>query len=290
MFGRAIVFSLFIHILIMATIFFDQNSSEMIKTEVVQVEIRDVIKKPINKISGNKSAKKSLLLFPKMDTMNLLSKVENNAEAPGEFSTKKQANYFNDAKTYDDSIHDIFGENGNENWSYYKEIYNRIDTNLIFDSLLAQYSHFGRVYVQFKVSDNGLLNLEDLKTDAGDAILKVHVLRAIKKSLNQPIESVKNLKFSKYTLINAEFNFRYGDYKNNFYKQSNFGRPVFVFNRVTQEKPIDKKLLSYLIAEGVLDNPFLLAERFKKFNKKKHLEAVQFDPFENYKHDAFYLM
>lgn len=290
---RVLAFSFLGHALIFVLIFLDQKSSETIRNEIVEVEFKDIIQKKNtinNKYTGRKLIQKNFLLFPKMDAMSLLSKVENNNKISDDFGVKKQSSYFSDAKTYDADINEVFGENGNQNWSHYKEIYKRIDSNLLFDSILAQYSHFGRVFVQFKVTADGLFKLDDLAIEADDSILKVHVLRAIEKSLILPIEPAKKLKFSEYTLFKAEFNFRYGSYKNNFYKQNNFGKPVFVFNRATEEKPINKELLSYLLADGVMDNPFLLAERLKKYNKKKHLAAVEFDPFENYKRDFFYSM
>ena len=182
----------------------------------------------------------------------------------------------------------MFGENGNQNWAYHREIYRRIDANLTFDSILAQYNHFGRVYVQFKVNENGLLDLENLRTDAEDAILKVHVLRAIRKSLIRPLENIDRDKLFEVKFFQAEFNFRYGDHNENFHKQNNFGRPVFVFNRSTGEKPVPKELLDQLLSGGVTPNISLMYERWQKYNKKKHLEAIQFDPFENYKRDAFY--
>ena len=284
MFLRTLLVSFCIHFVVVALIVLNQSSFEINKTEVVEVEFKDTVPKQFRKIdktAGAKLAKKSFLLFPKMDALDLLSKVEKN---------NKEPSYFNDKKTYDTDISGVFGENGNQNWSYYKEIYRRIDSNLTFDSLLAQYSHFGRVYVQFKVTEDGLFKMEDLKTDSSDPILKVHVLRAIKRSLSKTLESINYSKIDKYTLFQAEFNFRYGDYKNNFYKQENFGRPVFVFNRVTQEKPIPKELLGQLLSGGVTPNISLMYERWKKYNKQKRLDAVQFDPFENYKRDAFYVM
>ena len=283
MFNRNILFSVLFHIFICLPFLF-QKTELKIKTEPVEIEIK-VAAAP--KKSGHGQARKSkatVSLFPAMNSYELLAKVERNNLLP------VPSQNFDDSQTYQSDISDVFGENGNKNWAYHREIYKRIDANLTFDSILAQYNHFGRVYVQFKVNEGGFLDVENLKADAGDPILKVHVLRAIKKSLLQPFENIHREKLFELGFFQAEFNFNYGTYKNNFSKQVNFGRPVFVFNRTTQEKPIEKRLLSYLAAEGVLSNPFLLSERLEKYNKKKYLEAIQFDPFENYKRDAFYLL
>ena len=278
------LFSVLVHIFLCLSFFFGKSELKL-KTEPVEIEIK-VATAP--KKSGHDRARKSkatqVSLFPAMNAHALLALVERNNSLP------VPSQNFNDSQTYQADISEVFGENGNKNWAYHREIYRRIDANLSFDSILAQYNHFGRVHVQFKVNEGGFLDVENLKADAGDPILKVHVLRAIKKSLLQPFENIHREKLFELGFFQAEFNFNYGTYKNNFSKQVNFGRPVFVFNRTTQEKPIEKRLLSYLAAEGVLGNPFLLSERLEKYNKKKHLEAIQFDPFENYRRDAFYLL
>ncbi|MEK6628203.1 MAG: hypothetical protein AABY53_06220 [Bdellovibrionota bacterium] len=293
---RYLLLSALIHILISGLTFLRFNVINIPKTEVIEVEFKEIIN--ADKVRGSKQSKprsvnsniKKIELFPRTRAASLLARVEENAEAaktPDVFGLKS---HFNDSKTYDKDISEIFGDNGNQNWSYYKEVYNRIDSSLMFDSILAQYNHFGKVFVQFKVDSDGLLIVDGLKTDAADAILKVHVLRAIKKSLSEPIELVKKSKLNQYTLFNAVFDFRFGDPRRNFLKQEAFGKPVFVFRRNTLERPVDKKLLSYLLDQGVVDNPFLIAERLKKYNKKKYLEDIQFDPFENYRRDVFYLM
>lgn len=289
---RFFVISFSVHILMAGLTLINFQVIKEKKPEVVVIEIKEVVKKEIKAIdkpAGNKLGKKgSLLLFPRSDSMDILAQVEKNTEWARTAPRDQKA--FNDSRTFDSNIDEVFGENGNQNWSYYKEIYKRIDSNLMFDSILAQYSHFGRVYVEFKVNDEGLFSLEDLKTDSSDAILKVHVLRAIKKSLNKPMATVNKSKFLNITVFKAEFDFSYGDFENNFYKQNNFGKPVFVFKRTTTEKPVPKELLEHLLSGGVTPNVSLMYERWQKYNKKKHLEAIDFDPFENYKRDAFYLM
>lgn len=287
--------SLLIHAIIVLVFFSGELKTPDKKVELLQFEIKETPKKKILvkdlRSNEKKTAASGSLFLPSMNSQSLLALVEKNS---GEAATNTKTTYqFNDQKTYDPSIEDVFGDNGNQNWEYNREIYRRIDTNLLFDSILAQYNHFGRVYVQFTVTENGLVNFSGLKTDATDAILKVHVLRAIKKSLLQPVESMKAMKKLKLipeTVFQAEFNFTYGDHNNNFAKQNNFGRPVFVFNRSTTEKPVPKELLEQLLTGGVTPNISLMYERWQKYNKKKHLESIQFDPFENYKRDSFYRM
>jgi hypothetical protein len=195
---------------------------------------------------------------------------------------------YSDSRNYYTDISEVFGEDGNENWSFFKEVYFKVDSNLSFDSLLAQYNHFGRVYVQFKLDENGVLLAENLKVQARDSILKVHVLRAIKKSFSEPMNVLNHQKGDSGLLFQARFDFNLGEYQNNFYKQKNFGRPVFSFTRFTEEKPVPENLLEQLLTGGVSPNVSLMYERWQKYNQKHRRSAVQFDPFESYRRDPFY--
>ena len=283
MFNRNVAYSVLVHILLCLP-FFIVNSELKLKTEPVEIEIKVAAALKKSGQARKRNSKMTDTLFPIWNAQSLLAKVERNSS----FSVHQQN--FSDSRTYQADISDVFGENGNQNWTYHREIYRRIDSNLTFDSILAQYNHFGRVYVQFKVNENGFLDLENLKADASDPILKVHVLRAIKKSLLKPLENMDREKLFEVGFFQAEFNFRYGDHNENFEKQSNFGRPVFVFNRATGEKPVPKEMLDHLLSGGVTPDISLMYDRWQKYNKKKHLEAIQFDPFENYRRDAFYLL
>lgn len=242
----------------------------------IKIEVQKTIVRVLKKPAEGGVKKDSLGLFA------------NKVNAYELFGQSKGHSEFSAQNTFDTNIDEIFGVDGNKNWSHYREIYNRIDSNLVFDSLLAQYSHFGRVYVQFKVTESGIFKLEDLKADAGDAILKVHVLRTIQKSLSEPLEKSKFSKNIEDTVFQARFDFKYGDSEINFDKQKDFGKPVFVFKRATLEKPVPTELLDQFLTGGVTPNISLMYERWQKYNKKKHREAIQFDPFESYKRDAFF--
>lgn len=278
MFNRNVLYSLVLHALLCLPFFFVKKPLE-VKTIPVEIEIKAAV--PVKKQNGVKAAGKPAgQLFPVMNAQTLLAKVERNSQ--------NSPKHFSDSGIYQSDISEVFGENGNKNWAYHREIYRRIDSNLMFDSILAQYNHFGRVYVQFKVNEQGQLDVDNLSAEARNPILKVHVLRAIRKSLLTPIENIDREKLFELGFFQAEFNFRYGDHNENFSKQSSFGRPVFVFNRATTEKPVPKEMLDHLLSGGVTPNISQMYERWQKYNKKKHLEAIQFDPFENYRTDAFY--
>lgn len=299
--ARYVLISLLVHAAFIVNIHLGIQSSDKKHTELVQIDFKEVSSvlknKGIKSLSvsrvANRKAKAKLKygLFPKLSSEDLLAQVEKKSTAqPNSFSNEVAGRHFNDSQTYDKGIDEVFGEGGNHAWSYFEEVYRRIDTNLVFDSLLAQYNHFGRVYVQFELNDDGLFSFNNLKAEADDPILKVHVLRAIKNSLSSPFESTKRPKYIRIPTFKAEFNFKNGSSHVNTQKQNTFGMPVFVFNRATLEKPIHKKLVSYILEDGVFENPFLISERIEKYNKKKYLEAVQFDPFINYRKDPFYTL
>lgn len=244
-----------------------------------KLSLSNNMKQPNGKLRGSSQP----IIFPQYKLGSLLSAVESRqtvAENEGlRFS-------FKDPKSYDTDISEIFGDNGNENWPLYKEIFVKVDSNLKFDSLLAQYNHFGRVYVQFQLDESGNLEDEKIKVESRDSILKVHVLRALKKSFNEPLNNFGNE--GKGILYSARFDFNFGNFQQNFDKQKNFGRPVFVFSRFTEEKPVPEELLEQLLTGGASPNISLMYERWQKYNQKKRRKAVEFDPFESYRRDRFY--
>jgi hypothetical protein len=280
---RGVVASIALHLILIALVLVSPKTNvEIVKPLEIQVVASDSlfeVKKPIKAQQKFHASSRSLVkttrasqLFPTMKYSS--STLE---------TTSSQS-------TYGASIDQVFGDNGNQNWSYYQEIYRKIDSHLIFDSLLAQNSHFGRVYVEFKVTDEGIFEMSQLKVVAQDPILKVHVLRVIKKSLDLPLAITKVQKFNADTLFKAEFDFQLGNPADNFLKQKNFGKPIFVFTRSTLEKPVPDNLKDQLLEGGVSPNISQMYENWKKYNKMKYRNATQFDPFASYKRDEFYAL
>ncbi len=185
-------------------------------------------------------------------------------------------------------LNQVFGEDGNRNWAHNQEVYTRIDSHLQFDSLLAQYNHFGAVLVQFNLDDHGLLLLNSLKVKAADPILKVHVLRAMQAGLSEPMNETKGHRDQLNPVYQAQFNFKKGSSENNFVRQNSFGRPAFLFERTTEERPVADSLGGQLADLSLLGNPLLMAEKIEKYNRKKRRDNLKFDPFDNYRHDPFY--
>lgn len=298
---KSILISFLVHTTITALLLFSFDIQIQEPQQIVEIEFKEAsvaAKKPGRRaqrgqgVKGYKAAWNKInanQFFPSMSSAELVEIVEQNTAWAKSSGGKKESGEFNSPRTISAGSADYFGEGGNKNWSYYQEIYHRIDSHLLFDSLLAQYGHFGHVYVQFKVTEQGLFVMDDLKAEAEDAILKVHVLRAIKKSLSEPLNKTKFAKESKSTLFKARFEFNLASRYNNFSeRQSAFGSPVFEFSRSTEEKPIPQELVEHLISGGISYDPFVMAERWEKYNKKKYRDAVQFDPFQSYKRDPFY--
>lgn len=227
------------------------------------------------------------IFFPKTNYADISKQAAQNTE------NEKQARIDGESlrgRLRNSGLNQVFGEDGNLNWAHNQDVYTRIDSHLQFDSLLAQYNHFGAVLVQFNLDDHGLLLLNSLKVKAADPILKVHVLRAMQAGLSEPANETKDRRDSASTTYEARFDFKRGDPAANFVKQQNFGQPVFVFQRLTGEKPVADSMAGQLADLSLLGNPLLIAEKIEKYNRKKRRENLKFDPFESYRRDPFYLL
>lgn len=191
---------------------------------------------------------------------------------------------FRDTKNYRFDSSNMFGEN--DHWDYHREVFQRIDSQLIFDSILAQYNHFGTVMLQFEVNRQGYLLGDSLRAEAEDSILKVHVVRALRKAL---AEEFPQTKWSEGTTVfQAKFDFMLGSESMNSQKQKEFAKPVLVFRRATLEKPTANTLSDHLLNGGISYDAFAMAEKWEKYNKKKRLAAGEFDPFAHYRNDPAY--
>jgi len=193
---------------------------------------------------------------------------------------------YNESSTYETSA-DSFLADTNQ-WSYFQQVFERIDQQLIFDSLLAQYNHFGYVYVEFEVAPDGRFVDKSLQVSAIDSILKVHALRALRKGLTEDFPREKWNPEGKSVRFQAKFEFLNGSENLNFAKQKDFGKAKLVFRRASSEKPIPNSLKEQLLTGGIDVDLFAAAERWEKYNKKKRLKAEDFDPFAPYKSDLDY--
>ena len=177
-----------------------------------------------------------------------------------------------------------------DRWSFYQAIYERIDQHIVFDSLLAQYDHFGTVVVQFEVSPQGRLLDQNIKVWAEDAILKVHVMRALRKALATELVKNKWLNIESKLLARAKFDFVSAGSSINRDKQKAFGKPTFNFVRATTEKPVASNLRDHLTSGGIGLDPFAMAEKWKKYSQAENRRAGDVDPFSHYRRDPDYYL
>ncbi|MNK19554.1 hypothetical protein D3C87_377760 [compost metagenome] len=175
-----------------------------------------------------------------------------------------------------------------DNWDFHRQVFTKIDENLMFDSLLAQYNHFGSVHLRFAVDPHGYLIEKSLRARAEDPILKVHVVRALRLALNEEFPSSKWAVAGKNITFEAKFDFLQMSSFINHEKQKGFVKPQLQFQRATTEKPIPNTLSEQLTSGGIDYDLFAAAERWQKYNKKKKLANYQFDPFAHYKKDPAY--
>lgn len=262
------------------------------KKEVIEFEVQTV-----------PQIKKSLLVGPAKSKMTLL------ARSRGKAVSLKGMNLFNQNYSYKSSVKNDYEGSGalddfkdsagyslgsdsflgeNNQWEFYRQVFERIDSQLLFDSLLAQYNHFGVVFVEFEVDAEGHFVDNRLKVSAEDSVLKVHAMRALRKGLREAFVKGKWNPSGKNAVLQAKFEFLQASDFINQQKQKEFGKPVFVFKRATSEKPTANNLTDTLLDADNLRNPYQIAERLEKYNKKKRLRACEFDPFESYKRDPDY--
>ncbi|MGE9745456.1 energy transducer TonB family protein [Bdellovibrio bacteriovorus] len=193
---------------------------------------------------------------------------------------------FRDRATYALESANVFADT--DNWDYHREVFRRIDSELMFDSILAQYNHFGTVMLQFEVDEKGYLLEKSLRASSEDPILKVHAVRAVRKALTEKFQELKWS--SENTIFQAKFEFLSDSPSLNFRKQREFGKPVLNFTRATKEKPVATNLQDHLLNGGIDYDAFAMVERWQKYNKKKRLDVGEYDPFAHYRKDPAYLL
>ncbi len=191
-----------------------------------------------------------------------------------------------DHHIYGEAQTDVFGENAD--WSFLKYLHQKIDEQLLFESVLAQWNHFGSVYLEFWIDYQGHLLPQKMRAKAADPILKVHSLRALRRALSEPFSEAKWNQTKQSILVRAKFDYILGDPGRNFEKQKAFSKRYLVFHRSTAEKPVPSNLADHLASGGISIDPFQVYERWQKYNHKKKQVYTEFDPFKSYREDPDY--
>ncbi len=272
-------YSILLHVLIFFAIMLNTSHQSFdIKNQKIKIDIvqNHKIKEHKNQPSKN--------LFPKQNVFNLVNK---NWKSDINESFNKN-NKINHLKNFELSSDSPFGENQNAYWSFYKALFDRIDSNLVYDSLLLQFKHYGIVRLQFNVSPLGIIDLSSLKTEASDPILKVHSIWALKNALSTPLDKNKQLNLLNSITIQTQFSFHFADPIFNQDKQQDFGQPKLRFVRASLEKPVPDEIFEQLSTGGISPNISLMIERWQKYNKKADWTRSQFDPFLKYRDDKYY--
>jgi hypothetical protein len=73
--------------------------------------------------------------------------------------------------------------------AFYEELHRRIDVQILFDDVLAEYNHFGKILFYFAVNADGTLIPETLRAEALDRVLKVRAAKILRRSLAKPMDS-----------------------------------------------------------------------------------------------------
>lgn len=89
----------------------------------------------------------------------------------------------------------------------YEEIFRRVNSNLIYDSILGEYNHFGSCYFYFAVNNLGTLFPESLRARCSDRVLKVKSARILRKVLREELPESLRFRTSEKHWIAARFVF-----------------------------------------------------------------------------------
>lgn len=187
-----------------------------------------------------------------------------------------------------------------KDWRFLSYLHSRIDTHLLFDTILARWNHFGTVIVDFEVERSGILINKDIRVQAEDRILKVHVMRALRKALARRLPESVHLKSASSLRVRAKFEFLQGSSELNTKKQNTFTMPVLVFRRGTMDAPMPNNVGDFVATQlgiqapkivgdklqfTILADPIEIIDRIKEYKRKKAQVEVGFDPFAEYLRD-----
>lgn len=271
-----------IHVLVFYFLFAPQKkveNSPPIDFEIVDIPSEDVKVAPSQIDRGGSRNLKSQLAHPSLRSFIPSSAPRFTGDRP---SNQMEREDLTDHQIYNDALVDILGENAD--WSFLKYLHQKIDHEIVFDSVLAQWNHFGTVFVEFWIDGQGLLMKDKIRVQADDPILKVHSMRALRRALVKPFEEIKQSQTGSLK-VRAKFIYIYGDPDLNFEKQRTFSKKALIFQRATLEKPIPSNLTDHLASGGISYDPFLMYERWTKYNHKKSQLYTEFDPFKGYRED-----
>jgi hypothetical protein len=186
------------------------------------------------------------------------------------------------AKSYDE---------GNAIRGFLEAVYNRVNNRLIFDSIFAQYGHFGAVYIQFNVDHRGVIDSASIRTSAKDKILKVHAIRsALLPGLATPLKENLWLDERPALKLRARFEFLKGSVDQNLFDSNpeKIAGLALSFRRFTPEVKVARTLGQHLVNGGINYDLFAMYDSWEKYNKARERRRLDTDPFSIHKADEYY--
>lgn len=300
---RAFLFSAIFHLLVATSFYFlpgvrPRKSVPAPARDQMIVDLQDVPKSahlPQGSVTSKRSGKKRIGKSNKLSLKSLTPSFKpatgllgaDNANTDGDDEATEPAfdsptGYGLNAKTYD---------KGNAIRGFLQAVHARINNALIFDSILAQYNHFGTVYLEFEIDRRGVLRLETLRANTDDRILKVHAVRsALVPALHRPLKENLWLKDRDSVRLRARFQFVRSRQETTLWDRNPEGISGYslTFRRFTPERAVPRKLSEHLLNGGIDYDLFAMYEAWQKYNKANERRRLDVDPFAVYKTDPIY--
>lgn len=174
---------------------------------------------------------------------------------------------------------------GMNNHGFLEAVFNRVNGFVIFDSLLAQYGHFGTVYAEFILDHRGILRAESVRAHADDGILRVHSLRALRFSLSAPLAQSYWLSEGKTMRMRIRFQYLQGGSTLFDENPEKVAGLAVTIRRRTGERPVARSLGQQLLGGGIQVDPFAMYEKWEKYLKARERQRFATDPFADYRVD-----
>ena len=291
--------SLALHGLIAAILFGREPRPALpVSDSIFEIELRDL---PIVAVGGPVSAspqkqkpknRKSLTLnnlLPKFRPTGLEDSANRDARSIEDSNSDQPA--IDDSRVYGLGVGSF--DFGAANHGFLEAIWRKIDANLIFDSLLAQYAHFGNVFVEFLVFADGRIDETSVFSRGRDRILRVHAIRALRSGLREPLAA--NLRIKEAVRLRAQFQFILNGSSLFDENPARISGRAMTFRRFTNQRPlvhgageIFKSGGMGHFEGGVNTDLAAMYDALNKFLKMKEHQRLGHDPFAIYKADPIY--
>lgn len=175
--------------------------------------------------------------------------------------------------------------------AFVEALHRRVDGKLLFDSLLAQYGHFGTVYAEFAVDRTGLLLQNSIRGGGHDRALKVYAIRsALVPALSQKLPESLWLKERDRVVLRAQFQFVFSESESSLFDENpaSISGRALTFRRFTAQKPSARTLGQHLANGGLDVDAFRMRDAWKRYLKARENRRLDVDPFSVLRADPLY--